>query len=159
GLAETLTARDRVILSLAEALELLDEAIIRLVAVGGLEMAHMTRDDGWRFMSLGRHLERAVYVIATVSSVARSELAEDPALLEWLLDLSDSIITYRAQYMGHAEWMLVADLLLFDHRNPRSAAFQLAKLVKHVPQLPGGGIDGFDAPLRAISACADERSP
>ncbi len=43
---------------LAEALELLDDAIVSLVAVGGLEMAHMTRDDGWRFLSLGRHLER-----------------------------------------------------------------------------------------------------
>ena len=64
-------------------------------------------------------------------------MPEDPALLEWLLDLSDSIITYRARYMRHAEWLAVADLLLFDRRNPRSAAFQLAKLAKHVPLLPG----------------------
>ena len=112
-------------MSLADALELLDHAIISLVAVGGLEMAHMTRDEGWRFMSLGRHLERAIYVTATTSEVAQSDMPDDPALLEWLLDLSDSIITYRARYMGHAEWIAVADLLLFDRSNPRSAAFQL----------------------------------
>jgi uncharacterized alpha-E superfamily protein len=35
--------------SLAETLEFLDRVIIDLVAVGGLETAHMTRDDGWRF--------------------------------------------------------------------------------------------------------------
>jgi uncharacterized circularly permuted ATP-grasp superfamily protein/uncharacterized alpha-E superfamily protein len=122
--------------TLAEALELIDHAIISLVAVGGLEMAHMTRDDGWRLLSLGRHLERLLYVTTTVGEVAALDTPEDPGLLEWLLDLSDSIITYRARYMRHPEWLAVAELLLFDRRNPRSAAFQLAKLGKHVRQLP-----------------------
>ncbi len=154
-LAQTLHGRRLSTLSLADALELLDHAIISLVAVGGLEMAHMTRDEGWRFMSLGRHLERAIYVTATTSEVAQSDMPDDPALLEWLLDLSDSIITYRARYMGHAEWIAVADLLLFDRSNPRSAAFQLLKLAKHVPQLPGGDPDGFSARLDAAAAAPD----
>jgi len=148
----TLRRRSASRLPLADALELLDHAIISLVAVGGLEMAHMTRDEGWRFMSLGRHLERALYVNTTASEVAKSAMPEDPALLEWLLDLSDSIITYRARYIGQAEWIAVADLLLFDGRNPRSAAFQLAKLAKHVPQLPGGGLDDIGARLRALAS-------
>jgi uncharacterized circularly permuted ATP-grasp superfamily protein/uncharacterized alpha-E superfamily protein len=137
---------------LAEALEHIDRAIISLVAIGGLEMAHMTRDEGWRFMSLGRHLERVLYVIATASHVANAENVEDPALLEWLLDLSDSIITYRARYMGRAEWLAVADLLLFDARNPRSAAFQLAKLAKHVALLPGGGLGDISWRLEQLCA-------
>jgi uncharacterized alpha-E superfamily protein len=66
----------------AEALDAIDQAIISLVAVGGLEMAHMTRDDGWRFLSLGRHLERLLYVVTTVDEVAKSDLAEEPSLLE-----------------------------------------------------------------------------
>jgi uncharacterized circularly permuted ATP-grasp superfamily protein/uncharacterized alpha-E superfamily protein len=157
-LSETLGRRSAGGVTLDGALELLDHAIISLVAVGGLEMAHMTRDEGWRFMSLGRHLERVLYVITITTEVARSEMAEDPALLEWLLDLSDSIITYRARYMGHAEWIAVADLLLFDRRNPRSAAFQLAKLAKHVPLLPGGELGDLAAQLGDISA-ADEALP
>jgi uncharacterized circularly permuted ATP-grasp superfamily protein/uncharacterized alpha-E superfamily protein len=139
-------------IGLAEALERIDDAILLLVAIGGLEMAHMTRDDGWRFMSLGRHLERVLHVITTTGHVARSDAVEDPPLLEWLLDLSDSIITYRARYMGRAEWLAVADLLLFDRRNPRSAAFQLGKLGKHVPLLPGGGLGDIAARLEALSA-------
>jgi uncharacterized alpha-E superfamily protein len=154
-LAQTLHGRRLAALSLADGLELLDHAIISLVAVGGLEMAHMTRDEGWRFMSLGRHLERAIYVTATTSEVAGAETPDDPALLEWLLDLSDSIITYRARYMGHAEWLAVADLLLFDRRNPRSAAFQLLKLAKHVPQLPGGDPDAFSSRLEAAAIAPD----
>jgi uncharacterized alpha-E superfamily protein len=154
-LYETLTSRDLDATGLAGALERLDHAIISLVAVGGLEMAHMTRDEGWRFMSLGRHLERVLYVITTTTEVAASPMAEDPALLEWLLDLSDSIITYRARYMGHAEWTAVADLLLFDRSNPRSAAFQLSKLAKHVPLLPGGELGDLGARLAALAAPKD----
>ena len=150
-LEEVLSGRSGPAVGLAEALELLDHTILSLVAVGGLEMAHMTRDEGWRFMSLGRHLERVLYVITTAREVARSDQVEDPALLDWLLDLCDSIITYRARYMSQAEWLPVADLLLFDRRNPRSAAFQLSKLAKHVPLLPGGGLEDIAVRLEAIS--------
>lgn len=136
---------------LAEALDHIDSAIVSLVAIGGLEMAHMTRDDGWRLMSLGRHLERVLYVITTTSDVARSGLVDDPPLLEWLLDLCDSIITYRARYLGRPEWLAVAHLLLFDRRNPRSAAFQLVKLAKHVPLLPGGGLSDLGVSLERLA--------
>jgi uncharacterized alpha-E superfamily protein len=136
---------------LARALDMLDRVIMSLVAVGGLEMAHMTRDAGWRFLSLGRHLERLSYVTATVGAVAQSESLEDPPLLEWLLDLSDGIITYRARYMGRAEWLAVADLLLFDPANPRSAVFQLAKLSKHVSLLPDAVPDAIVSILEQLS--------
>jgi uncharacterized circularly permuted ATP-grasp superfamily protein/uncharacterized alpha-E superfamily protein len=156
-LAQTLEKRSRRAVPLVDALEVLDHAIMSLVAVGGLEMAHMTRDDGWRFMSMGRHLERLLYVIGSTTDVAQSPMVEDPALLDWLLDLSDSIITYRARYMGHAEWLAVADLVLFDRRNPRSAAFQLSKLAKHVPQLPGGDLEPVS--VRLAQAAAVRESP
>jgi uncharacterized circularly permuted ATP-grasp superfamily protein/uncharacterized alpha-E superfamily protein len=132
---------------LSDAQDRLDEVILSLVAVGGLEMAHMTRDDGWRFMSLGRHLERLLYVTTTVAEVERSGLTGNPSLLEWLLDVSDSIITYRARYMGRAEWLPVVDLLLFEPRNPRSAVFQLGKLSKHVPLLPASANLGSLVPM------------
>ena len=135
----------------SSALDMLDRVIMSLVAVGGLEMAHMTRDDGWRFMSLGRHLERLAYVTDTVSEVASSDRTEDPTLLDWLLDLSDSGITYRSRYMGRAEWLAVADLLLFDPRNPRSAVFQLAKMHKHVQLLPDGGLPDLVPTLQRLS--------
>ena len=42
--------------------------------------------------------------------------------------------------MRPPEWLPVADLLLFDRRNPRSAAFQLAKLANQVRLLPEAGL-------------------
>lgn len=136
--------------TLDETLDAIDDAIVLLVAVAGLEMAHMTRDDGWRFLSLGRHLERVLFIASTVADMAASDHVDDPALLEWLLELSDSIITYRARFMRLPEWVPVAELLLFDPRNPRSACFQLDKLAKHVPLLPGAGHAALMTELDAV---------
>jgi uncharacterized alpha-E superfamily protein len=119
-----------------DVLELIDQAIISLVAVGGLEMAHMTRDDGWRFLSVGRHLERLTSVASTIELLAPEESASY-ALLEWLLELSDSLLTFRARFARQPDWPAVVELLVFDARNPRSVLFQLGKIAKHVPALPG----------------------
>ena len=100
----------------------------------------MTRDDGWRFLSIGRHLERLQFVSSTLGDVAPDQASAGSGLLEWLLDLSDSLITYRVRHMQQPEWESVVDLLLFDERNPRSAMFQLAKLAKHVRLLPDAGV-------------------
>jgi len=130
---------------LDDALEMLDETIIALVAIGGLEMAHMTRNDGWRFLSIGRHLERLSFVGTTLDEVAAEATAAEPALFEWLLDLSDSLITYRSRHLHAPEWPGVLDLLLFDAHNPRSALFQIAKLDKHVKLLPGADLGELTA--------------
>ena len=125
---------------LDDALELIDGALFSLAAVGGLEMAHMSRDDGWRFLSLGRHLERLHFVSCTLSDVAPDQASAGSGLLEWLLELSDSLLTYRVRHRQQPEWESVVDLMLIDERNPRSARFQLAKLVKHVSLLPDAGL-------------------
>ena len=135
-----LFTRDSRALDLDDALDLIDEALLSLVAIGGLEMAHMTRDDGWRFLSLGRHLERLHFVSSTLGDVSPEQAAAGSGLLEWLLELSDSLLTYRVRHMQQPEWESVVDLTVVDERNPRSARFQLTKLAKHVRLLPDAGL-------------------
>ena len=55
--------------------------------------------------------------------------------LDWLLELSDSIVTYRSRYMSQPEWVRVLDLLLLDDSNPRSIIFQLKGLLKYLKKL------------------------
>jgi uncharacterized circularly permuted ATP-grasp superfamily protein/uncharacterized alpha-E superfamily protein len=144
-------------LDLDDGLELIDEALLTLVAVGGLEMAHMTRDDGWRFLSLGRHLERLHFVSSTLGDVAPEQTPPGSGLLEWLLELSDSLLTYRVRHMQHPEWESVVDLMLDDERNPRSVRFQLAKLAKHVRLLPDSDLLDVLADVdRLLLACRSE---
>ena len=99
-LLQLFTRRPAPAVDLDDALELIDDALVSLVAVGGLEMAHMTRDDGWRFLSLGRHLERLHFVATTLERRrAGPGRRPDRGLLEWLLELSDSLLTYRVRHM------------------------------------------------------------
>jgi uncharacterized alpha-E superfamily protein len=91
-------------------------------------------------------------VATTAADVLAAADPREPALLEWLLDLFDKIITYRARYMRPPEWLAVMDLLLFDRRNPRSAAFQLDKLARQARLLPEGDLDDLAATLDAILA-------
>jgi len=138
---------------LDEALEVIDDALVSLVAVGGLEMAHMTRDQGWRFLSLGRHLERLQFIATTLEDSAAAPSA-DASLLEWLLELSDSVLTYRVRYVQRPEWQSVVDLIVLDVRNPRSAHFQLTKLAKHVRLLPNADTGDLPGEVdRLIAAC------
>lgn len=138
-LQQSITARASDLASVDDTFEFLDDAILLLVAVGGLETTHMTRDDGWRFLSLGRHLERLSFVATTLESISMHRAMYEPAALEWLLDLSDSLITYRSRHLQHPAWAPVLDLLLFDERNPRAGMFQVNKIDQLVRHLPGHG--------------------
>jgi uncharacterized alpha-E superfamily protein len=114
-------------------------------------MSHMTRDEGWRFLGLGRLVERLLFVIATLSEAQASPGREEPALLEWLLDLFDKTVTYRARYLRPPEWLAVMDLLLFDRKNPRSAAFQLDKLGKQTRLLDEADFEELAARFEAAA--------
>ncbi len=56
--------------------------------------------------------------------------------LEDLLEIADSSLTYRSRYLTSMRADLVLDLLLLDEANPRSVAFQLARLREHIERLP-----------------------
>jgi uncharacterized alpha-E superfamily protein len=64
------------------------------------------------------------------------ESGSDPVLLEAILEISDSSLTYRRRYLTHLEPHAIADLLLADETNPRSVAFQLAQIDLHLAALP-----------------------
>lgn len=108
--------------SQSEVMTILDDATAAQMMLTGFAMDGMTRDLGWRFMSIGRRLERLQFQ----SVVLQRALAMDEnGNLDWLLELSDSIITYRARYRAQPEWLPVLDLLLLDETNPRSILFQM----------------------------------
>jgi uncharacterized alpha-E superfamily protein len=116
-------------------LELLDNLVITLAAFAGLASDSMTRGQAWRFLDIGRRVERAAFV----SQFLQDTLVEpdsDPVLLEAVLEIGDSSLTYRRRYLTHVETHAVADLLLADETNPRSVAFQLARIDQHLAALP-----------------------
>lgn len=106
--------------SISDTLNWLDRAITGLMTLGGFALDGMTRDTGWRFLSIGRRLERMTFTTLSLQ-VALSEGRASG--LTWLLRLSDSIVTYRSRYMARPEWLPVLDLLVMDEANPRAVMF------------------------------------
>ena len=118
------------------ALNLLDNAIMTLSAFSGLVMESMTRGHGWRFLDIGRRMERAVQMVELLRHGLGFDPVKESGQLEVLLEIADSSLTYRSRYLNSLQADLVLDLLLLDEANPRSIAFQLARLREHIDQLP-----------------------
>jgi uncharacterized circularly permuted ATP-grasp superfamily protein/uncharacterized alpha-E superfamily protein len=113
----------------------LNRMITDLAAFSGMEMENMTRGHGWRFLDVGRRLERAM----NATSLVQQALAAGPsdnAVLEPLLEIADSSMTYRRRYFARPRLSPVLDLLLLDDTNTRSVAFQLAAVSEHIRHLP-----------------------
>ena len=120
---------------LDEALLQLNRMITDLAAFSGMEMENMTRGHGWRFLAIGRRLERS----ANMTMLLRASLtAGSPhqAMLGPLLEIADSTMTYRRRYFAEPQLTPVLDLLVADPTNARSLAFQVVQLADHVNQLP-----------------------
>lgn len=120
----------------SDPLELLDKTLFTLSGFSGLAMESMTRGLGWRFMDMGRRVERAINQAALIRIALPLICENAPARLQALLEVSDSLMTYRSRYRSTFQLAPVLDLLLADEGNPKSLAFQLAQLVDHIAQMP-----------------------
>lgn len=123
----------------------LDRVITSLSALSGLAMESMTRGHGWRFLDMGRRLERALQMLSLLHAGFSAGAERDSALLEALLAVADSSISYRRRYLAGLHPAAVVDLLLVDDGNPRAVLFQVMALREHLRHLPH---DGGQARLR-----------
>ena len=121
-------------------LVVLHRLIFQLAAFSGMENENMTRGHAWRFLEMGRRLERAINVATNIRAVLATSPA-DPAALPPLLEYTDSTMTYRRRYLARPELAAALHLLLTEDGNPRSLAFQCRVLRHHFDRLP----DGSDA--------------
>jgi uncharacterized alpha-E superfamily protein len=119
-----------------EAIGLLNQVILNLASFHGLAIENMTRAQGWRFLDMGHRLERAVYLCRFAESSLRCPSADNPSLLETVLEVADSSITYRSRYNLLPNIAAVYDLVLLDDTSPRSLLYQFNQLVKHFDRLP-----------------------
>ena len=86
---------------LSTVLELLNHTIITLAAFSGLGVENMTRGPGWHFLDMGRRLERAVYTVDLLRSLLVDVGEHEATVLETVLEIADSSMTYRSRYLDH----------------------------------------------------------
>ncbi|HEV2455602.1 MAG TPA: circularly permuted type 2 ATP-grasp protein [Verrucomicrobiae bacterium] len=119
-----------------DAVRVLDDILDGVAAFHGLARENMTRAQAWRFIDMGLRIERAIYLSTLLHSVLAAPDAENHSLLEAVLEVADSSITYRSRYNLLPQLAAVADLILLDDRNPRAVLFQIHQLVQHFERLP-----------------------
>ena len=111
--------------------------ITDLAAFSGMEMENMTRGHGWRFLDVGRRLERAMNAISSGPAGARSAGPSDNAVLEPLLEIADSSMTYRRRYFARPQLCArPGPAARSTTPIPAPLAFQLAAVSEHVRHLP-----------------------
>ncbi len=122
--------------------EALDPLVTALMALSGLTQESMIRGVGWRFMEIGRRLERGLQSVTFLRVLLAKELpeGEQNALLQAMLLVLEVLITYRRRYRGKLDVVRGLELVLIDTSNPRSLLYQFEQLQTHIAQLPEVGI-------------------
>ena len=103
-----------------QALRMLRALSDDLAAVTGAQTDRMTRDDGWRLLSIGRHIERLGFLAQSLARGFDSGSVLTDGGFEAMLALFDSSITFHAQYQQSRDVAALLNLLVLDRDNPRS---------------------------------------
>lgn len=117
-----------------EAVDQLDELLLGLAAFYGITSSNMVRGQAWIFLEMGRRLEHSVFVLTLLGQLFRKPGSR--ILMETLLIICDSLLTYRSRYLSALQAAPVVDLVLTDDTNPQSVLFQLRRLLECVRSLP-----------------------
>jgi len=130
--------------------ERFEAMLITLAAFTGLVQENLTHGDNWRFLMLAKRIERA-HLCAGIVRVFMQHEVRNSQLLEVLLRLFDSMITYRTRYRSRLDTILVMHLLLLDEKNPKSLAYQFRRIDSDVRHLPGKHNSDYRDPLLRLA--------
>jgi uncharacterized alpha-E superfamily protein len=87
-------------------------------------------------MAAGARLEGVAFLAGALAEGIAGGAAGSGALLETMLELGASTLTYRARYLRPPEFLPVLHLLVLDERNPVSLSAQLIELRHALGMLP-----------------------
>jgi len=89
---------------------MLTDCLELLSAFSGMERENINRGLGWLFMTTGRRLERAIYLTRLLRQITHPLVEQEWPLLECLLEVGDSTMTYRTRYYTTLQPMAVLDV-------------------------------------------------
>jgi uncharacterized alpha-E superfamily protein len=145
-----------------EATEALDGVLVPLAALSGLTAESVVRGPGWRFLDLGRRLERALLVLGLAETMLDPPPPSpgESLRLEVVLAACESLVAYRRLYRSDVRVDAVADMLLDDASNPRSVRFQLEQMAVDLHHLPDRSVRRQQlAAVRAAGHALDTKLP
>jgi uncharacterized alpha-E superfamily protein len=120
-----------------EALRVLESLSSATAAMTGAQTDRMTRDDGWRLLSTGRHIERLGFLASSLGWAFDTGAVHEEGGFEAIVQLFDSTITFHALYQQRRDIPALLDLLVLDRDNPRSLGWVAQTLRGRLAKLSG----------------------
>ncbi|MGO8917562.1 MAG: circularly permuted type 2 ATP-grasp protein [Stellaceae bacterium] len=136
-------------------LEALDATIATIAAFAGLAAENMARGAGWRFLDLGRRIERGVAIAQMVGGVMTGPPAQIEAGLRLALELCDSTTAYLQRDPVATSYAEALAFVLADRSNPRSLLYQLVRIERHLGAQAATG-RSVESRIPALTAGVDE---
>jgi uncharacterized circularly permuted ATP-grasp superfamily protein/uncharacterized alpha-E superfamily protein len=112
----------------------------KITGFSGLVHENMYRFTGWRFLSIGRSLERAIGMAGALAWLADPHAPE--GALDLAVEIGDSVMSHRRRYAVTTTRDTVVDLLALDTLNPRSVLYQMTEIRDHIAYLPDAVVNG-----------------
>ena len=123
--------------SVSETLRTLEATSQMLAAITGAQTDRMMRDDGWRLLSIGRHIERLGTLASALAQGLNTGAVRSEGGFRAVLALFDSTITFQARHQQRRDLDALLDLLVLDTDNPRSLAWVVQTLRSRLAKLAG----------------------
>jgi uncharacterized circularly permuted ATP-grasp superfamily protein/uncharacterized alpha-E superfamily protein len=128
-----------------DAARALSALLRKLTGFSGLVHENMYRFLGWRFLTIGRHHERAMGMAANLAVLADAKAPE--GALDLMIEVGDSVMTHRRRFSLQTSRVTVIDLLALDEMNPRSMRYQLDGMAEQLRLLPEADEYGMPSDL------------
>ena len=122
----------RPVATLDQALRALDQIMLSAISLAGFATDDMTRDEGWRFLIMGRRIERLAGLSAIFSVGLGHGADSRDRMFDWLLEVANAIVTYRARYRRAPELLPLVHLVVFDDTNPHAVTFQIDAIQRYL---------------------------
>lgn len=122
---------------LGEALQCVERLIIALAGFAGLVTESTSRGLSWKFVELGRRVERALKMGSLLRLCYPPRETENAETLNFLLAVNDTWKTYRLRYGSQIQPDAVLEVMLLDETHPRSIGYQIVRMQEIVADLPG----------------------
>jgi uncharacterized alpha-E superfamily protein len=140
------------------------EILQDLHALGGVTYSTLSHGEGWYFLELGKHIERAQLTCRLLDlhfGAARAGFPTEPNYFDWLvlLKFCSAFEPYCKVYTATIQPAKIAEFLLFDAEFPHSVRFSVDRvcdaLVHVAPGAPPGRRAAVERLAGRLKASAD----
>jgi uncharacterized alpha-E superfamily protein len=125
-------------------------------ALEGVTYSTLSHGEGWYFLELGKHIERAQLICRLLDlhfGAARATIATEPNYFDWLvlLKFCSAFEPYCKVYTATIQPEKIAEFLLFDAEFPHSVRFSVDRVCDALTHVAPGAPPGRRAAVERLA--------